>query len=340
MQIKLKDVARATGYSITTVSRALAGYSDVAEQTRDHILAKAQEMGYQPNLLARQLRSQSSQTLGLIVPADDRSFSGDFFSQLMLGISAGATEHQYDLLISGHHSEAEEMNLYKRIVGGNRVDGMILARTRRHDPRIAWLKSVGHPFVVSGRGDPNEKSDFSYIDVDSRAGMCSIVQYLIEMGHMRIGLLLPPAEMAFTGYRLAGYQDALRSAQIPYRAEYVRHSDLTRAGGKNAVHDLLREHPEISAIAACNDLMALGAMNAVEALGREVGKDISITGFDDIPIAEHAQPPLTTIHQPIYDIGRQLADMLIQHIETGLPEQHLILPVELIRRASVGKYRS
>src|SRR5258707_15463574 len=127
MQITLKDLAKMTGYSITTVSRALAGYSDVNEQTREHITRVAGESGYVPNQAARHLRMQLTQTLGLIIPANEHSFSNDFFSQLMQGIGDAASLYHYDVLISAQHPGEEEMAAYKRLVGGYRVDGMILA---------------------------------------------------------------------------------------------------------------------------------------------------------------------------------------------------------------------
>lgn len=337
MQIKLKDVAQLSGYSITTVSRALAGYDDVSENTRQRIVAAAAELGYQPNLVARGLRNQSTQTLGLLIPANDRSFSGDFFSQLMLGISAEAAHHHYDLLVSAQKSREEELAAYRRIVGGHSVDGVIVARTLRADPRIAYLKSVDHPFVVSGRASPDEPSDFAYIDVDSRHGIALATEHLLALGHRHIGLILPPEDIAFTDYRLEGYKDALRTANVPFRAEYVTHGDMLRSGGYDATARLFSEHPHLTAFAVCNDLMALGAINRLQGLGLRVGQDISITGFDDIPAAEFAHPALTTVHQPIYEIGQHLTTMLIKLIEgeRGF-ETAIILPPALIIRESSG----
>ena len=336
MQITLKDVARQSGCSVTTVSRALAGYDDVNEHTRQRIIEVARQLGYQPNLVARGLRCQSTQTLGLIIPANDRSFSGDFFSQLMLGISDGAARRHYDLLVSLQKSDEEELAAYRRIVGGNRVDGIILARTRYADPRIAYLRSVQHPFVVSGRAAPGEANDFPYIDVDSQHGIRLAVEHLMKLGHRHIGLILPPREIAYTGYRLQGYLDALQTTST----EYVVYGDLMRSGGYAGANQLLDQHPHLTAIVACNDLMALGAISAVQGRGLRVGTDIAITGFDDLPAAEYAHPALTTIHQPIYEIGQRLAHMLIGLIEGEAPlETQIMLPARLIVRDSSGPRR-
>ncbi|MBE2184272.1 MAG: LacI family DNA-binding transcriptional regulator [Anaerolineae bacterium] len=340
MQITLKDIAQQSGYSITTVSRALTGYSDVNAETRQHIQDIATALGYQPNLLARQFRNQRTYTLGLIIPAHDQTFSTGFYSQLMLGIGDAASLEHYDLLISAQAPGEDEMIAYRRIVAGNRVDGMIIARTRRNDERILYLQGRGHPFVVSGRGAPGEPSDYPYIDVDSQMAICTIVQHFVELGHRHIGLILPPEEIAFTGFRHEGYCEGLAAAGIPYRPEYVINGDLWWSGGYECTETLLDDYPMLSAIIACNDLMALGAMNAIQERGLQVGADIAVAGFDDITAAEYAYPPLTTIHQPIYEIGQMLVKLLISIISGATPtETQVLIPSTLMVRASSGIQR-
>ena len=340
MQVTLKDIARKSGYSVTTVSRALAGYDDVNEATRRHIATIANNLGYQPNLLARQLRNQRTHTLGLITPALDNSIANEFFSQLLLSIGDAAARIGYDVLISGQVPGEPEMAAYHRIVGGNRVDGMILARTRQHDERIAYLKSRSHPFVVNGRGAPGEVNDFAYIDVDSQAGIRLVLEHLVSLGHEHIALILPPPEIAFTEFRHAGYREGLVAANLPYHPEYVRHGDLLRTGGFRCTNELLDQSPEITAIVASNDLMALGAMSAVQGRGWQVGSDISIAGFDDIPAAEYAHPALTTVHQPIYEIGQLLVNVLDSAIGGRATEKtQTLLPTTLMIRASTGYKR-
>ncbi len=214
MHIKLKDVALKSGYSVTTVSRALAGYSDVNEQTRLHIVEVATRLGYQPNLVARQLRIRRTQTIGLIIPVRDQSFSNEFFTQFLIGIGDAASRARYDLLVSAQAPGEEEMSAYRRIVSGNRVDGIILARTRRNDPRIAYLRAQNYPFVAFGRGAPGEPADFPFIDVDGQAGIRLLVEHFVARGHRHIGLILPPEEMVFTVYRHAGYRDGLAGAGV------------------------------------------------------------------------------------------------------------------------------
>jgi DNA-binding LacI/PurR family transcriptional regulator len=342
MQVTLKDIAEKAGFSVTTVSRALGGYDDVNEGTREHILRIARDMGYQPNLIARQLRSQQTQTIGMIIPASVGGMEDDFFSLLLKGVTHAATRHHYDVLVSAQFSEAEEMAAYQRIVGGRRVDGVVLARTHRGDPRIDYLRQMRHPFVVSGRLADDERSDFPYIDADSRTGLRAMVEHMVAQGHRNIGLILPPPDLAFTSHRRQGYRDGLIRAGLDYREAYITHGDLTRASGVAATTALLDAQPALTAIIACNDMMAIGAMTAIQERGLTVGDDIAVGGFDDIPLAAHTQPPLTTVRQPIYEIGVGLAEMLIHMIADDppeTPESRLLQPTLIIRDSS-GSPRS
>lgn len=340
MKITLRDIAKESGYSITTVSRALAGYDDVNEATRTAIIELAKRRGYQPNQVARQLRHQRTNTIGLIIPNNDVGFSDDFFSELMMGVGHAASEHGYDVLISAQASYETEMDAYHRIVGGNRVDGIVLARTRNNDPRIEYLQSISLPFVVSGRRSLNEENDFAFIDVDTQLGIKLLVDHLIEQGHREVAIVLPPSEMAFTAYRLEGYRQSLQQAGISFNPDYVAHADLKRKGGYEATNALLDQFPHITAVVGCNDLMALGAMSAIQDRGLQVGKQIAVGGFDDIPAAEFSSPPLTTVHQPIYDIGLRLMGMLIKLIRgETLDQAQILLEPKLIIRESCGGNR-
>ncbi|MDL1901264.1 LacI family transcriptional regulator [Anaerolineae bacterium CFX9] len=338
---RLKDLSQKTGFSITTISRALAGYADVNEQTRQQIIRAAHEMGYQPNEVARQLRAQRTQTIGLIIPTHDHSFSEGFFNQLLRGIGDAAGEARFDVLISARSPGDDEMDSYRRIVGGNRVDGIILARTRYQDERIAYLRKVGMPFIVSGRAAPGEDCDFPYIDVDSQAGIHEAAIHLIRLGHRQIGLILPPPEIAYTEFRRRGYAEALADAGLTYAPDLVVHGDLMRSGGYQGAITLLERHPDLTALVCCNDLMALGAMQALQMYGRAVGDTFGVTGFDDLPISEHSNPPLTTVRQPIYEIGRRLVELLLPVIAgQPLQETQILLPTELVIRESCGAISS
>lgn len=341
MPITLKDIAQKTGYSVTTISRALGGYSDVNEQTRQHILHTAEQMGYHPNLVARTLKSQRAHTIGIVTPATAASADSDFFSVLLRGVGYVAARHHYDILLSGQMDEADEMRVYRHLVGGKRVDGIVVARTIPDDPRIAYLKKSGLPFVVSGRSDAAQGDDFPYIDADNRLGLAMLVTHFIDYGHQHIGLILPPAKYMFTHQREEGYRDALREHGLNYSPSYVRHaSAMDQAGGYEAAGELLAAHPNLTAIIGGTDLIALGVMQALNERGVAVGAGVAVGGFDDIPVAQYATPPLTTIRQPVFEIGKMLAGMLIKIINDESPaETQLLIQPELVVRNSSGEKR-
>ncbi|MBN1285409.1 MAG: LacI family DNA-binding transcriptional regulator [Anaerolineae bacterium] len=334
MPVTLKTIAQKTGFSITTVSRALGGYDDVAESTRQLILETAQALGYQPNAAAQRLKRLRANTIGLIIPTFGPRFSDPFFSELLAGIGNQSAERQFDLLVGTQAPGPNEIDAYRRMESG-RVDGLIVVRTRQNDVRIYHLQETGMPFVAFGRCD--EAQDFPYVDVDGEVGMQKMVQHLVDLGHRRIGYIAPPPELNFSQHRIAGYATALKMNGIPYDAALVIYGDLTQQSGAAGAVYLLGIDPPLTAILAGNDTMALGAMSTVRERGFVVGKDIAVGGFDDVPDAEYAHPPLTTLRQPIYDIGRQTCDMLINIIQ-GIPlsEIQVLLEPELIIRKSTG----
>jgi LacI family transcriptional regulator len=337
VKITLKTIAEEAGLSITTVSRALAGYDDVNAETRRRIMAIAERLGYQPNLAARHLRSKQTNTIGMVVPRTAH-FSDPFFMELLAGVGRQASEHGYDLLLSAQMQGEEELAAYRRMVAGGRVDGMVVARVLRRDPRIDYLQQALYPFVAFGR---SETSEHPYIDVDGTDGMYRLVAHLVNYGHRQFGFVLSPEELAFTASRLAGYRRALDDFGLPYDETYVVEGDLTRQSGTEAAEVLLSLPEPPTAIIACNDLMALGVMQAIRHRGLTVGKAVAVAGFDDIPAASGADPPLTTVRQPIYGIGYRLADMLARLIHGEEPEEtQIMLKPELIIRASSGQPRT
>jgi len=260
---------------------------------------------------------------------------------LIKGINYAAAHQGYDLLISAQTANADEMAAYRRIAGGKRVDGMILARTQVNDPRLAYLRSIRHPFVVAGRAINDETPDFPFIEADNRSGLRLLVDHFINYGHQHIAIILPPETVIFRDARLAGYRDSLAAAGIAYDATLVETGNLTRDGGAEATQRLLKRAPHITAIAACNDMMALGALAVLRTHDIRPGEDIAVGGFDDIPAAALAQPALTTISQPIYEIGERLVEKLLRLINSEpLHQTHTLIRPRLVVRASSGYPRT
>ncbi|MCB2178312.1 LacI family transcriptional regulator [bacterium] len=330
--ITLKTIAQITGYSITTVSRALAGYSDVAESTRQKIVATAEELDYYPNLTARQLQKQRSDTIGMILPVHGPRYTDPYFNTIIAGIGDQLAEFGLDLLLSTHSPGGEdEMAAYRRMVEGRSVDGLIVIRTRINDERINYLGSIGFPFVCFGRSDLD--IDFPYIDEDGEAGFYHLTQYLISLGHTRIAYISAPPNLLFAKYRLAGFCRALQDAGLPCLDDLVIPGNLSRKGGERAARRLLELNPRPTAIIAANDLMAIGTINVAREKGLEIGKDLSVAGFDDIPPSEYFS--LTTMQQPIYEIGRQVTEMLYNLIhQAPIENPHILLEPQLMLRES------
>lgn len=336
-RVTLKTIAEKTGYSITTVSRALAGYNDVSPSTREKIRSIAEELGYYPNITARQLQKQRMDTVGIILPTHGPRFADPYFSEILAGIGDELARHGQDLLVSTRPPGPDEIAAYQRMVQGNRVDGLIVVRTRQQDERIQYLAQTSMPFVVFGRTDLD--AGFPYIDEDGRGGIYRLMQHLIELGHAQIGYISAPLDLMFAHFRMQGYRQALEDFGLPYVEQLVSYGDLTRRGGGRAAAQLLGGRPKPTAIIAANDLMALGAVRVAQDTGLEIGSDLSIAGFDDIPPAEIFS--LTTLRQPIYEIGQKLSWMLwnlIQSKTLDLPT--MLLEPELVVRASTGPPKS
>ncbi len=336
MPVTLQDVATKLSVSAATVSRALAGYPGVAPATRQRVLQAAQEMGYHPNVTARRLQKQRTDTIGFIIPTFGPRLSDPYFGELLSGIGNATVEQDYDILVfTCSPDTSDEMQAYARFIQGRRVDGTLVVRTRKHDARIAYLLEQDFPFVAFGRS--RVEGDFCYLDVDGTAGIREVTRHLINLGHRRLAIILPPENLMFTHYRRLGFEEAMAEVGLSTEETLVAFGDLTEHSGHEIGRTLLAQDDPPSAIVACNDLMALGAISAAQGLGLTVGRDVAVTGFDDVSLAAHSHPPLTTVRQPIYEIGQRITRMLIQLIQGEIPaETQVVLTPQLIVRESSG----
>jgi LacI family transcriptional regulator len=336
MATTIKEIAKAVGVSVTTVSRALAGYDDVAESTRQRVQEAAKELDYRPNLTAQRLRKQRTDTLGFIIPTHSPRFADPFFSELIAGIGNEAAANEYDLLVSTHPPDSEdEIKAYRRAVSGGWVDGLIVVRTREEDSRIKLLCRQKFPFVAFGRTEC--ELDFPFVDEDSAAGTRLLVQHFINLGHKHIAFISPPKGLRFGRYRLKAFYETMKDNDLEVHPNLIVEGDMTQHGGADCTERLLAQNPSPTAIIGGNDFMAIGAINKLQRRGYAVGKNIAVGGFDDIPIADYVTPPLTTVRQPIYEIGNTTCAMLIEMINNRpLQKPHVMLTPTLIVRESSG----
>ncbi|MDG4794178.1 LacI family DNA-binding transcriptional regulator [Micromonospora sp. WMMD1082] len=326
----LEAVARRAGVSRATVSRVVNGSTTVAEPIQEAVRQAVAELGYVPNLAARTLVTQRTDSIALVMPEEaTRVFSDD---QVFPGIIRGAAQEleaadkQLVLMLAGSPAGHERVERYTT---GRHVDGVLFASLHGADPLPARLAALGIPVVCSGR--PLDGAHVPYIDVDQVGGVTLAVRHLIDGGRRRIATIAGPQDMVAGIERLAGYRDTVAAAGLP---EMVAVGDFTRESGAAAMRQLLAAHPDLDAVFAASDLMAHAALRTLREAGRRVPEDVAVIGFDDIETAAYTDPPLTTVRQPIVELGRQGTRLLLRLAAGEQVEPALILPTELIIRDS------
>lgn len=332
--VTIRDVAKRLNLSITTISRALDGYPDVAAETRRLVAETADEMGYAPNPTARQLRRQRGESVGFIMSTFSAGVSDPFFAEFISGLGDEAASQNLDLMVAAAPAEsAEEQQTYRHWVRGRKVAGVLLNRLHLQDWRVNFLAQSGVPFVTLNRAQDN--LDYPSVGIANRECFKNVVEHLVGLGHQRIAYVGGPLGLRIQADRFAGYQDALQEAGLGLDRSLVTEGDLSAAGGYQAGLNLLSTLQTPTAIACIDDLTAIGVLHAAHELGFQVGSDVVVSGFDGISPSAHTQPPLTTVQQPLYRIARRMMKTLADLLK-GEPvrEQHVQMEASLIVRAS------
>jgi LacI family transcriptional regulator len=332
MAVTLDEIAELAGVGRSTVSRVLNNDPRVKDATRERILEIVRRENYQPNFAARTLASGRSDVIGAVVPmALPTVFTDPFFPQFLEGVAAACDAADALLMLWLALPETERRKADKLLSHGP-VDGLIIAAHIADDPFVETLRGGSKRFVLYGR---YAADDVSYVTVDDRASARGIVSHLLRVGHQRVATITGPQHMFEGRDRLDGYFDALRDFGIAQAPELVVEGDWSEASGYQGMRRLLAAKPD--AVFAANDSMALAALRALRENGIRVPEDIALAGFDDIPAAAAADPPLTTVRQPIRRLGEVAAQTLLEMIDdpTG-PPRRVILPTELVVRASCG----
>ncbi|MEZ5825251.1 MAG: LacI family DNA-binding transcriptional regulator [Geminicoccaceae bacterium] len=334
-RIDLKGLAQALGLSMTTVSRALNGYSDVSEKTRRRVEQQARLLGYAPNAQARRLTSGMTETIGFVLNDVSTYYDDPYFAQLLAGMGDVLTRSNYDLVISTRGGDTDALGGYRRLVEERRVDGIVLDRTKRVDERIDYLLDAGMPFVTFGRSE--EARRHAFLDIDGEAAARMSIERLLKLGHRRIAFLGAPGDFMYNHLRRSGYERALAAAGIAVDPDLVVDTAHQEASGYRATLVLLHLDDPPTAILCIDDLPAMGAIRAVRSEGLEVGADVSIIGYNDIAPAALVDPPLTTVRIDSRAAGRRLAEMLLALI-AGRPASVFqeVWPPALVVRSSDG----
>ncbi|MEA4884878.1 MAG: LacI family DNA-binding transcriptional regulator [Clostridia bacterium] len=336
MSVTIKDVAAAAGVSPATVSYVLNGTNRVGVDTRDNVLKVIAELGYEPNVLAQALATQRTDAIGIVIPhTASYIFSDPYFSELLRGIGDTLAPSGHVILLSTATTEAETESAYSKMFKGKRADGLLLICSRLDDAYVSELSKVRFPFVLVGR--PRAGLDVFSVDIDNTAGGYEITRHLIGHGYDRIGMIAGPPAYANSVDRLQGYRRALKEASIDYSEGLVAQGDYTHRGGYTAMQALLANGRAVRAVFAASDLMAMGAIMALRDAGLRAPEDVAVMGFDDASLAGQTDPPISTVHQPVYELGTHATRMLLSLISGEEPQKRSeILDTSLVLRRSCG----
>jgi LacI family transcriptional regulator len=330
--MSIRSLASRLGLSITTVSRALAGYPDVAAATRERVQREAERTGYRPNHVAQRLRTGRSGTVGIVVPSEPGTFD-QFFLATLGAIGPLLSRDGLDLVPMGAPPGKAEMHAYRHLVEHHRVDGVLLARTRRDDPRISYLLERGVPFVAHGRSET--RGSFASLDIDGETAFAAATERLLGFGHSQIGLINAPEQYMFAHHRAMGWQRALTAVGLPLGP--VLRGEATEENGHRLMRALLQSERPPTAVLCATDRMAVGALHAIAAAGLRAGRDVSVIGYDDLPMAGYTDPPLTTFEQPIARMAQRMVEMLLALLDGADPSQlREVWTPRLIARQSDG----
>lgn len=333
----MRDVAEAAGVSRTTVSFVLNNIanSNIAEATRQRVLQVARELDYAPNTQALNLVTGRTMMIALVVRKTTHQLAGDaFLASVIEGAMQAIEPHGYHLMI--HAAQANRANsTYRQLVRTRKVDGLLISSPMVRDPEVRLLHDEGTPIVLQGASDAD---DIATVDVDNERGAYEAVRHLIELGHRRIGHISnAPFAYAASQQRAAGYRKALAEAKIAFDATLVQQGDFTDESGYAPMEALLDLDAPPTAVFIGSDTVALGALDAARQRGVCVPDDLSVIGFDNLPVGKYVQPPLTTVHLPALELGRQAGNLVLSLIRgEHLPHLKVSLPTRLIVRGSTA----
>lgn len=333
--VTLKQVAARAGVSYQTVSKVLNHTVQVSKETESRILQAVEELGYRPNQIARNMRAQRSHMIGYSWEQTAPDQVNHILDQFLTSMVDEAQAAGYHVMPFSYGQGDAYVEDYRELIDTGRVDSFVLSSVVYDDPRMNFLLERQFPFVAFGRSNP--ELDFCYVDVDGADGIRQAVEYLVAQGHRRIAAIAWPEDSRVGNERMRGYFDAMGAAGLSIHPEWIKRGNGIYEFGREAAQQLLAITPSDrpTAVITLNDTQAIGALHAVQERGLQVGKDMSIIGFDDAPMSQYLLPPLTTIRQPIRLAGRKCVEMLVALMDGCVPEErHILLKPKLILRAS------
>jgi LacI family transcriptional regulator len=330
-RVTIKDIAKEAGVSPQTVSRAINDKGEISPQTQERILRIAERMGYRPNSIARSLATRRTQNIGLVVP----DVVNPFFAGVARGIEDAAHQANYNVFLCNTDESIERETSAIHSLEAQRVDGLILCSSRLSEPQLLTLASRYQPLVLINRHIDHPQT--GSVCVDDAKGAEEAIRYLLQLGHRKIGFLAGPTASHSGRERLRGYRSAIAEYTSDLPSDWHIHCAPQVEGGQAAAQALLNSTPELTALFAYNDLVAVGALRACEEGNLKVPKDLAIIGCDDIPLAALVSPALTTIHIPTYNLGQQTMNLLLNLVEQDQDvSKSIVVSPHLVIRDSSG----
>jgi LacI family transcriptional regulator len=328
-RVTIIDVAREANVSFATVSRVVNGKGYVSAQTRERVMQAMTRIGYTVNRQARVLAGGRTQVIGLLVPDLDTSYIGE----ILKGIDEELAAASYDLMLYTTHQRKTRESVYVNSLLNGMTDGLLMVLPMAPEAYVDSIRRRGFPFILIDHEGLDREGPS--VGATNREGAKQAVRHLVELGHTRIGLVTGKMEMDCARERLAGCHEALAEAGIV--PDLVRHGDFHRSLAYRLTEELLHLPDPPTAIFAANDVSAFGVMDAVRNYGLRIPDDISVVGFDDIPDAQWTQPPLTTVRQPMREMGKRAARMLLDAIaDPNATQERVELPTELVVRSTTA----
>lgn len=325
----IKDVAREAKVSVATVSRTLNGVDRVSPGVHERVVAAAESLSYRPNAVARSLRARNTRTLGLVIP----NIRNPFFTQMARAVEDAARERGYSLIFGNTDESPEKEADYLDVLLEKRVDGLIVSPARAASSHLEEVVRGGVPVVFLDRFVRDIEAPV--VRADGRRAVDELVEHLMGFGHEKLAIISGPSETVPGRERLDAFLDGAVERNAPVSEEYVKVGDFRRESGFRAMRELLALDEPPTAVFAANNLMALGALQALKRAGIRMPEDISFASFDDVNWFELVEPPITAIAQPVGELGTTTAEMLPALVE-GEEVDSVILEAELVVRKSCG----
>lgn len=334
----IQDIALKAGVSVGTVSNYFNNPDLLNPRTFERIKQVVKELNYHPHYAARALKSHRTHKIGIIpvISAEENKNQGSsdyVFFDFLSAVNTAAAERGYGVLLETVLTGTDETEKYIQLIGEKQVDGFVLLGTRLEDSRVDLLLDQSFPFVTFGR--TLRQTEHAWVDVDGAKGIAKAIDYLVSIGHRQIALITPPSSLYCAQARLESYRQSMGNHQLPIIDDFIIEGDFTEEAGIHILNTLLQLKQAPTALLAPNDISAFGLMKAMRLNSLKPGRDISIIGFDNIPLSYYWQPALTTIAQPIRHIGYIVANILLNILE-GIPgsSQKLIEPELIIREST------